>query len=62
MRKMYNAPEDRWDIVVCCFCKTLEEAERLSNEYEQDYIDRGYRKEYVFFYPVGNIYYDKWIN
>ncbi len=43
---------------ICCFTKTLENAERLSNEYEQQWLDidpfaNGH------YYPVANIFYDE---
>ncbi len=44
--------------VLCCFTKTLEEANRLANEYEQQWYDQGGDKEMTFFYSVANIFYD----
>ena len=45
--------------VVCCFCKTADKAERLANEYEQDWKDHGGDIGEVYFYAIANIYYDE---
>ncbi len=43
---------------VCCFTKTLENSERLCNEYDQQWVDSGGDAS-VYYYPVANIFYDE---
>ena len=45
--------------VVCAFAKTLEGAEQLCDEYEQNFEDSGGNKEESYYYVVGNTFYDK---
>ena len=54
MRRDNNNATD----VVCAFTKTLENAERLVDEYEQQWIDSG-GDSAIYYYPVGNIFYDE---
>lgn len=49
---------DRGQDIVCCFTKTIDGAERLCNEYEQQWKDGGGGDE-AHYYPVGNIFYDE---
>jgi hypothetical protein len=44
--------------VVCCFAKTIEGADELCAEYQQQWADTG-GDDSVGFYVVGNIFYDK---
>lgn len=50
---------DRGQDVVCAFTRTLDGAERLCDEYEQNYIDSGGDTEQAYFYVVSNIFYDQ---
>ena len=54
MRRDYSQGHD----VVCAFTKTLENAERLVNEYEQQWIDSGGNDD-TNYYAVANIFYDE---
>ena len=50
--------KDNQQDVVCCFAKTIDGAERLEAEYQQQWVDSGGGNE-VYYYVVGNIFYDE---
>ncbi len=54
MRKDLDKGQD----VPCCFAKTLENAERLTGEYEQQWIDGG-GEDTTYYYVMGNVFYDQ---
>ena len=45
--------------VVCCFAKTLDGAETLCGEYEQQWLDSGGEPEDMHYFVVANTFYDK---
>jgi len=50
---------DKGQDVVCCFAKTLDKAERLADEYGQQFVDSGGSYDEAYYYVVANTFYDE---
>lgn len=44
--------------VLIAICKTPEKADDLVGEYTQDFLDRGFSEEEVYFYTTTTVFYD----